>query len=372
MCRHFPRFCGTAAISLLILTWGTGAARAASDGNTSTAAAWVSLLLLVPGALGLWVAAAKEWLVAAREANNPGRSREKLEENTEQAVTSPEAAPAAVASQTPLENRFFIAAIAGMIWAATLALLASFATPTGTPGTDVYFFDPGLTFPLFVPIFGFIGALLYVLDLSRRGREDIPKGTEFGMRLIMGPYVAIVMVVLFGKNLGLVKLDTVIGQAALAFFSGLLVTLAFQGMIEKGQEMLGRWREKARYVPSEIAKQFDLTPDEDSLLRKAGLSRIVQLQEYPEKELIDAVRKVGFDEHLAVGFKKQVERDLLAKKIGALAREQFAKDANAKSIEDIAHLNDETLDKIAKSDGRIKMQDLVDLRDQAETILKAA
>lgn len=350
-------------VALLVLTFGPGFARAATaaDNAASATAVWVSLLLLAPGVLGLWVAAALERRQAAK--HNGGREEAGAAEANE-----PETEPAEGVAQSPAENRFFVAALAGTIWAATLVALA-WAAPATPPWGQVFFFDPKLTFPLFVPIFGFIGALLYVLDLSRRGREDIPKGTEFGMRLIMGPYVAIVMVVLFGKDLGLVRLNSDIGQAALAFFSGLLVTLAFQGMIEKGQEVLGRWREKARYAPSEIAKRFNLSSDEDLLLRKAGLTRIVQLQERSEATLRDEVRKVGFDEHLALAFKKEIARDLLVKKIGPLARARFAKDANANSIEDIAHLNDEALDKIAKNGAGLGKQDLLALRDGAKTVV---
>ena len=105
------------------------------------------------------------------------------------------------------------------------------------------------SFELYIPILGFVGALLYVLDLCRRGREDIPRGTEFGMRLIMGPYVAIVMVLLFANNLGFVDFTSPLARATLAFFSGLLVVVAHQGLIERGNETLGRWRRNSRYMP---------------------------------------------------------------------------------------------------------------------------
>jgi hypothetical protein len=94
-------------------------------------------------------------------------------------------------------NRFWVAFANGGIWVGILGGLSYKGI------TKYEFLYPSLTFEFYVPLLGFLGALLYVLELSRRGREDINREQEFQQRLILGPYVAIVMVVLFGKDLAL-------------------------------------------------------------------------------------------------------------------------------------------------------------------------
>jgi hypothetical protein len=199
--------------------------------------------------------------------------------------------------------RFLTAGIYGLSWFVVLLI------PLVLKGITKYeFLYPSLDFEFYVPLLGFLGALLYVLDLSRKGQEEIDKEAEFQQRIILGPYVAIVMVVLFGKDLGLVKMTSPIGRAAIAFLSGLLVVAVFQRIVEKGQEMLGDWREKSStyYAQSEIAKTLNLGKEDDLKLRKAGIRYLRQLHEYLEERLIEKVQEVGFDPSLAATLKREL------------------------------------------------------------------
>jgi hypothetical protein len=146
------------------------------------------------------------------------------------------------------------------------------------------FFDAHLSFSLFVPACGFLGALVFVIDIFQGGRQDV-NTREFAMRLVLAPYVAIIVVIFVGGTFTSIRLDNVQAQAALAFFSGFLVVLFLQGLTERGNEILGKWRSDNRYEPSEIAKTFKLDREEDLKLRKTNLRYLIQLQALPEDEL---------------------------------------------------------------------------------------
>jgi hypothetical protein len=269
---------------------------------------WVLLLLLMPGVVALGLAAGKEyWEKRMKASDKPADSgKEKTQQGKggQNSGAEKDKAREGCESEQHRENRFLIAACSGLTWMVTLALLGWLVAP-GYQG--IYLFHPSFVFEFYVPILGFIGALLYVLDLCRRGREDIPRGTEFGMRLIMGPYVAIIMVVLFGNDLNIVNLQSTSAKGALAFFSGLLVVIAIQGLIERGNEWLGKWRRESRYQPSEIAKEFQLDQEEDLKLRKVGIKHLIQIRERGEKDLREEFKKAELDESLVIGFKKKLE-----------------------------------------------------------------
>lgn len=231
------------------------------------------------------------------------------------------------------------------------------------------FFDSSLKFDLYVPVLGFLGALLFVLDLSRRGKQDIPVTTEFGMRIVMAPYVAIVVVMLFGQNFQHIDLDHPIGKAILAFSSGLVVVATLQRLIEASQEKLGEWRKKARYEPSEIAREFHLSEEEDRILRKADLRYLIQLKKYPEDELKEKAKKVGFDEYLAVGLKYEYDKRLLCKAIGDSVWGTMKKELEVNNnLEEFAYVTDQALEKVTKSNPHISLSDLKKLRDKARIL----
>jgi len=329
---------------------------------------WVSLLL-IPGVLGLFVAAAKEWGWGQHKEARPNKEEAGQKKEVQGSLATKEGGGESGSGDELEKNRFWVAFVSGLIWFSTLVLMA-WAGGLGSQGVyKVQFFHPKLAFDFYVPIFGFVGALLYVLDLFRRPLKDFPKGTEFGMRLIMGPYVAIVIVVLFGADLGLVDLTSPIGQGTLAFFSGLLVVVALQGLTERGNEWLGQWRQRTRYEPSEVAKEFELTQEEDLTLRKAGIRHLVQLRERKEDDLRKEVRRVGFDENLAADFRRQLKKKQVREAIGDLAWERL-KAKNAKTVEEFVHLDDSALQEISGQDPKLDVEHLIALRDQARDLVK--
>jgi hypothetical protein len=314
------------------------------------------LLLLLPGAAGLGVAAVKEHCERKRKCAQVRASG-----------TQQQPSP----SEDGLDNRFLVAAVAATIWLVTLAFMIPLVEPNEAGVPFYKLFHEEFGFYLFVPVLGYIGALLYVLDLSRRGSEDIPKGTEFGMRLVMGPYVAIVMV-WFAEDIDFFKAESPLAQGILAFVSGLLVVIALQGLVEKGQEVLGRWRDKARYAPSKIAKQFNLTKEQDLELREAGIQDLLQLAARTEDSLKADAKRFGLDEDFLLEMRKDAQEERKKKQIkervGPLAWGVLQTTANVKEVADFAKLSDKALDDAVSKNQKIRLNGLKKLRDAADAL----
>lgn len=229
-------------------------------------------------------------------------------------------------------------------WLATFLALGVISLATGS--TTLSILDSDLEFRPFVPFFGLLGAMVFVMDLFR-GKKTLDIGTEFAMRLVLGPYVAIVMVVLFEDNIRFVDLSGPKAQAALAFLSGFLVVLFLQGVTERGNELLGRWREGARYQPSEIAKKFGLDMRDDQRLRQdANLKYLGQLRTLPDAALKEKGKDAGLGEGLLVEFKRQLEAERLEGMLGAEAWEKLGTEG-LKSAKDVAALTPQRLSEIA-------------------------
>jgi hypothetical protein len=220
-------------------------------------------------------------------------------------------------------------------------------------GSGLHFFHPTLSFALSVPVFGFIGAMLFVIDFFRSGAQSAPDYREFALRLVLGPYVAIVMVLLFGGAFQMIDLTKLGSQATVAFFSGFLVVLALQTLAEKGNELLGQWRASARYEPSEIARQFNLQMEEDVKLQKAHLKYLEQLRALSKDELRTMAIHTELGEAFLVGLQKRLqEQDLLASQHDLLARlgvETWAKlkREGVREIGDVALLSSDRIQQIA-------------------------
>jgi hypothetical protein len=292
----------------------------------------IPFLLMVPGLLGLLFATVKD----------------KMDQKTAQ-DSSEEDLP---------ENQFSFALFAAISWILILLLLALLGT------TKLHFFDQKLQFGFSVPILGFLGAMLFVLDMFRKGRKDIQRGKELGIRIIMGPYMAIVMVLLFAGSMGLANSKDVVKTASIAFFSGLLVVYAFQILVEMGQEFLGNLRRKTRYEPSEIAAKFKLEKDDDAKLRTAGITHLFQLKLYEEGELKSKAITVKIDEKLLIGIKRKYEEELLEEDIGTEAWKELKKN-NINNLETFAMVKEEAIDAIAAG------KDFID-GDQLKKVLHKA
>jgi hypothetical protein len=332
---------------------------------------WWMVWLLVPGLLGLGFATVKDWL------ETPGSTKRASASPAEKRVLSDGGKKNGGASAL-LGNRFAIAFLSALVWVGALALLALWGG-IGSLGVDeLYLFDPELSFEFFVPILGFLGALIYVLDLFRRGREDIPRGTEFGMRLILGPYVAIIMVMLLGKDLELVDLTSPVGRGAIAFFSGLVVVAALQKLIESGQERLGRWRQRSRYEPSEIARAFDLSQQEDQKLRDAGLKYLLQLMEHSYEQLRSMAKEAGLDPKLISGLKRMQEENFRREKMESMERALKGcmgaslmgrlRKQGIQTLEEFALLSDKAMEGLAAEDPELDVDFLKQLLQRSKKL----
>jgi len=260
-----------------------------------TVAAWFppGLILLIPAFLVLGVRAFYEMLYGRKATDGAGDE-------------SPNGAPK---DSTDTRNRWLedpnalLILVALFVWFITFLLLNLTVGATG----KIAFFG-SLDVPMFVPVLGFLGSVIFVADLFRKGREDIRASTEFAMRILLGPFVAVV-VILFTDSVGLTGLkNNTQAMGLLAFFSGFLVVLALQGLTEWGNEILGRWRSRYRYEPTEIAKAFDLDRDTSAKLTQVHLRSLEELRALSTAALEERAKIVGFE----IEFLKELQREAKA------------------------------------------------------------
>ncbi|MDJ0951240.1 MAG: Ig-like domain-containing protein [Alphaproteobacteria bacterium] len=351
--------------------------------------ALAGLLILLPGIITLVARAIMEWWprglfrwlfasLIARRASAQGDSEKRAKDNAVgSAKTAQEPAagandakddssltPAKPAAQSDAEKQAerdlnpWLICVISLSW---LGVFALFWKYDGGLAGDVKFFHSDLAFPLFVPAFGLLGSLIFVIDIFRRG-TDSSVSREFAMRLVLGPYVAIVTVLFFsgtfdlsdasGPALG--KLET---QAAVAFFSGFLVVLVLQHLIERGNAWLGRWRETHRYVPSTIATKLKLDMEDDMRLRAAGLKRISQITALSKDDIDDMCKKTDLDERFLGPLveehrrkDREEKRKRLEAKLGTRVWEKL-KPKNITSLEDVAALGPAEVKELTKELG---------------------
>jgi hypothetical protein len=209
------------------------------------------------------------------------------------------------------------------------------------------FFDTNLSFSLFVPVCGFLGALVFAMDLVQHKHPSIQTFRELAMRVLLAPYVAMIIVIFFGGTFPFIQLTTLESQAALAFFSGFLVVLFLQGLTERGNELLGQWRSSNRYEPSEIALACKLGMEEDLKLRKVNLKYLVQLQTLPEADLRALGRQTDLGEGFVVALHRQLSPEYVQAQLGSDTWEKLNQEM-VKTIWDVALLTPERLEHIAK------------------------
>jgi hypothetical protein len=206
--------------------------------------------------------------------------------------------------------------IALVLWGGTFLALWWMLGEEGT--NTLHFFHPNLSFSLAIPIFGFLGSLLFVIDVfqSRTPTDlssdhteklNLNASMEFVLRLVLGPYVAIVMVLLFRDTFSFIRGSEELGaQATVAFFSGFLVTLVLQSLSEKGNELLGEWRSASRYDPSEIARELNLAMEEDLKLRKVNLKYLGHLQRLSDEDVVQMARQSDLSEGFLFSLRDEV------------------------------------------------------------------
>jgi hypothetical protein len=187
------------------------------------------------------------------------------------------------------------------------------------------------------------------LDLLR---TEVSGLREFALRLVLGPYVAVVMVLLFSGTFEFVNVTNTFGsQATVAFFSGFLVVFVLQNLTEKGNELLGQWRESSRYEPSEIARTFKLRMDDDVKLQKVNLKYLAQLRALSEdpNDLKTLARHSELGEGLLVGLVKDLNRESVDDLHARLGEDMWNKlgAEGVKTVGDVALLSPERIKEVA-------------------------
>jgi hypothetical protein len=207
--------------------------------------------------------------------------------------------------------------IALVLWGGTFLALWWMLGEEGT--NTLHFFHPNLSFSLAIPIFGFLGSLLFVIDVfqsrtptdlssDRTEKLNLNASMEFVLRLVLGPYVAIVMVLLFRDTFSFIRGSEELGaQATVAFFSGFLVTLFLQSLSEKGNELLGEWRSSTRYDPSQIARELNLAQEEDLKLRRVNLKYLGHLQQLSDEDIVQMAKQSELSEGLLLSLRDQAK-----------------------------------------------------------------
>lgn len=269
-----------------------------------------------------------------------------------------------------LAIRIWVALLNGLTWTVVLGVIWWKAVLPHNVYT-MQLFSPNLTFDFYVPLLGFLGALLYVFDVFRANDKDRFKGKEFGMRIVMAPYVAIVVVALFGKDFKFMDLTSHTDQGTLAFVSGLLVVAFLQGIIERTNEFLGRWRKnRMDYKPSPLATKFDLSDEEDLVFRSAGIRLPEQLLSREESELTAAGKNSDFDAGLALALKRRLEYGRLGEKIGEVVWGRLAADG-VRTVDAFGALQDVALQKVADMEPKLELSVLKELREAAKKLTQA-
>jgi hypothetical protein len=229
----------------------------------------------------------------------------------------------------------------------------------------IQLFHPALTFEFYIPLLGLFGSLLFVFDLFLNPRDKF-KGKEFGMRIIMAPYIAIVMVLIFGNDFTMLGSHT--GRATLAFISGLLVVVVLQGIIERANSMLGNWRRKSENQQSPIAQRFNLNEDEEKRLSLMHIRHPGQLLEIKDEKLMEKAKQNGIDSSLLMNIKKHLQLEAFREAIGEYIWQRLEK-AKIQSIADFSRLADDALKKIAGEEPKLAEAELLNLRNQARNFI---
>ena len=266
----------------------------------------------------------------------------------------------------------------GLIMVIVAAWLVVFLRLQGQPTEDVAFFSRSLKFPLFVPAFGLLGAMVFIIDVFRKGKDkpDVDVGKEFAWRLLLGPYVAIVMVLLSkSMDLGLSASDDAIaGLAVLAFFSGFLVVLVLQWLTELFHTWLGLLRAKTRYEPSRLAKELGLDKEDDLKLQNAGIKDIAQVQALvkgpDQTEIAEAAKRIALDEQFLLGLVNRCRRRDIRVMIGEQAWRALEEKTGISTIEGLAAVPHDKVKNLASGAG-VDPDQLERLADRARKHFEA-
>lgn len=199
-----------------------------------------------------------------------------------------------------------------LLWAVSLAALlwAYFIIPQDTLGV-VRFFHPRIEISLFVPLFAFIGVLVYATASIREHIEDRPDTPAYrkplmavGQRVLIAPYIAIIADFVlfkpllaqfqaFSEGIGMLQ-----AEAFLAFFTGLYVKPILGFLNQLGMTLLTaalrRKYEERQEIAPELVTCLQMS---DRLARRLNENEVVtveHLKELSDTDLEEKARSIGF------------------------------------------------------------------------------
>lgn len=253
--------------------------------------------------------------------------------------------------------------------------------------SSIPIFQPDLSVPLLVPIFAFLGVLVYSTaniresaDISEDSSASRKKIIVLGERILIGPYIALVAyLVLLGPILKSMDMGTSPATAFLAFFTGLYVKQVMDRLDQIGVSMLTtesqekiklREEEKDELVDSlglgsslaQALKNINITSIDDL----SGLSEEKIKKNVKDHSRISKAQLYGSHE-MARLYKKEIKalRDILSldsNKIDVLESNQIA------SVQQIASSSVDFLLKLTclGNDG----ESIKNLKSKAEAVTK--
>ena len=192
----------------------------------------------------------------------------------------------------------------------------SYLTVYYTNNFSIYFFDPVLKVPLFVPIIAFIGAISYITisDLKYReqklGVDELERiRCAYGRRLLMSPYIAIIALFTLSEVAGMKNPWTIV---FFAYFVG-LYTKAIEGtLMELGMKFLTTKQKKELIIrdlaKSNVSKRLGTSDRIGKNLDKANINTISDLISIPDEKIGEYAEKTELDESYLKSLKEDAKK----------------------------------------------------------------
>ena len=186
-----------------------------------------------------------------------------------------------------------------------------------TNNFSIYFFDPVLKVPLFVPIIAFLGAISYVTISVLKHKEQVLLEGEnmkriqyaYGRRLLISPYIAIIALYTLSE---VIQMKNTWAIVFFAYFVG-LYTKAIEGtLMELGMKFLTA-KQKKDLSNREMAQSDISKLTSASITYKldiAGISTISDLKAIPDEKIGEYAKKTELDETYLRRLKEEANKQV--------------------------------------------------------------
>ncbi|MCK5318715.1 MAG: hypothetical protein KAJ55_12430, partial [Anaerolineales bacterium] len=205
-----------------------------------------------------------------------------------------------------------------LLWVGAFSVFL-FLSVSHTNNFSIYFFDPLLKVPLFVPIIAFLGAISYVTvsDLKKMEKKldaEVIKRIHcaYGRRLLMAPYIAIIALYTLSDVIQMKNLWAIV---FFAYFVG-LYTKAIEGTLkELGMKFLTAKqkeeisiREINDFKNSDISRLPGISDCISKKLDNAGISKIIDLIAISDKKIEEIANKTDLDKTHLRSLKEEAKK----------------------------------------------------------------